>query len=230
MDTILENLLAYPEPITAAEIFANTILAFGLGLFISWVYRKTHRQISFSYSFVNTLMLLCLIMNLVMMVIGSNLARAFGLVGAMSVIRFRTVVKDTRDTAFVFLALGAGMATGTGNLKIAVVGTLLLCLLIFVLHWTRHGIPPRGHFLLSFNMVPTDDPELRNIYQPTFDEHLSKSTLVNVKSVRMGQFLKLLFRVKMKNPKQVEDLTLALMALEGLDKVSITTEEGAGEV
>jgi hypothetical protein len=230
LDTFLQDLLAFPEPITSTEIVINTCVAFVLGLYVTWVYRATHRQVSHSYSFVNTLMLLCLIMTIVMMVIGSNLARAFGLVGAMSVIRFRTVVKDTRDTAFVFLALGVGMATGTGNLRIALIGTILVGLLILLLHWTRHGIPPRGDFLLRFNMVPSDDPDASTIYEPVFKRYLSRWTLVNVKSVRMGQFLQFLFHVKMQNPSRMEDLTLALMGLEGLDKVSVTTEEKAGEV
>lgn len=230
MNPILESLVSQTEPVTGVQIAVNTCCAFLLGLFVTWVYRRTHRHVSYSFSFVNTLMLLSMIMTLVMMVIGSSLARAFGLVGAMSVIRFRTVVKDTRDTAFVFYALAVGMACGTNNVRIAILGTALVGALICVLHWSGHAIPPRDNHLLRFNMVPTDDQGGRTIYQSTFDTYLKSSSLVHVKSVRAGQFLQLLFRVRLKDPSKKEDYVYALMALEGLDKVSITPEEESAQV
>jgi len=86
-------------------VLENLFAALLTGLFIGYVYRKTHRGLSYSQSLVITLVLMCLIVCSVMMVIGSNLARAFALVGALTIVRFRTVVKDTRDTAFIFFAL-----------------------------------------------------------------------------------------------------------------------------
>jgi uncharacterized membrane protein YhiD involved in acid resistance len=162
-----------------------------------------------------------MIMSVVMMVIGNSLARAFGLAGAMSIIRFRTVVKDTRDTAYVFFALGAGMAAGSGNLKIALIGTLLVGFFIGILHWTRHGTSSRNEFLLSFDMVPTDREEERKIFFPVFERFLKAHHLVNVKSVRMGQFLNLTYQVSLKDPSQTDALVAELSALEGLNRVAM---------
>ena len=97
------------------EVVINSLIAFLLGLFIAYIYRKTHQGLSYSQSFVLTIIFVTIIIGIVMMVIGNSLARAFALVGALSIIRFRAVVKDTKDTAYVFMALAVGMAAGTGN-------------------------------------------------------------------------------------------------------------------
>lgn len=226
-DELLKSLAMRPEPWTAAEIGLNLLVAFLLGLFIAWLYRSTERALSTSFSFVNTLVMLAMLMALVMMVIGSNIARAFGLVGAMSIIRFRTVVKDTRDTAYVFFSLGAGMGAGSGNLKIAALGTLVVGLFIGVLHWTRHGAVARNEFLLSFQLSPSDDSEESSRYTPIFQRYLLRHELLNIKSLRFGETTRLTFHVVMRDPGQSNALVSELSALEGLTNVSLNVGEEA---
>ena len=225
MDELLQSLAIRPEPWTAGQIMLNTTLAFALGLFIAWVYRSTHRQLTVSFSFINTIVLLSMLMALVMMVIGNNIARAFGLAGAMSIIRFRTVVKDTRDTAFVFYSLAVGMAAGTGNLKIALIGTLLVGFFIFILHWSRHGAAGRSEFMVTFSMLPTDNNEDARFYDPVLKKHCRSYHMVQVKSERMGERIKLTFHVSLKNPDESELLVSELSALEGLFKIAVNFGE-----
>ncbi len=222
MDEILQSLALRPEPWTAGEIILNIVLAFLMGVFIAWIYRATNRTLSISFSFVNTLVLLSLIMSMVMMVIGNNIARAFGLAGAMSIIRFRTVVKDTRDTTFVFYSLAAGMAAGTGNLRIALVGTLLIGFLIGILHWTRHGSVARNEFLLTFRMYPTDSEAERTVYIPLFQRFFKRFQAVSVKSTRMGETLIFSFQVTLKDPDERDLIVSELSALEGIQQVSLS--------
>ena len=92
-----------------SEILLNLAIAFVLAIMVAFTYRATHRSLSYSQSFILTVIFVTIITAMVIMVIGNNLARAFALVGAMSIIRFRTVVKDTKDTAFIFLALATGL-------------------------------------------------------------------------------------------------------------------------
>jgi uncharacterized membrane protein YhiD involved in acid resistance len=221
MEEILRSLAVQPEPWSAGGILLNTILAYLLGLFIAWIYQTTNRTLTTSYSFVNTLVLLAMIMGLVIMVIGNNIARAFGLAGAMSIIRFRTVVKDTRDTTFVFFSLGAGMAAGTGNIRIALLGTLLIGLLIAILHWTRHGAVERDEYLLSFAVLPDDYAGEPKNYQPSFARYLKHQNLVSVKSERMGESLRLAFHVTLKNPSEADRLVAELSNLEGVQRVTL---------
>lgn len=222
MDEILQALTLRPEPWTAGEIALNVLVAFFLGIYVAWIYRSTNRTLTISFSFINTLVLLSMIMAMVMMVIGNNIARAFGLAGAMSIIRFRTVVKDTRDTTFVFYALGAGMASGTGNLRIALVGTLLIGFLIGILHWTRHGSISRNEFLLTFRMFPTDNELERTIYLPLFKRFFKRFHSVSVKSTRMGETLVFSFHVTLNDPDQTDLIVSELSALEGIQQVALS--------
>ena len=114
-----------------SEVIINICLAFLLGMFISFIYKSTHKGLSYSQSFMLTLVYVTIIVSIVMMLIGNNLARAFALVGALSIIRFRTVVKDTKDTAYVFLSLAAGMACGTGSYFIALASSLIITIVAY---------------------------------------------------------------------------------------------------
>ena len=120
-DLILSNKMTFVYG--PNEILVNMALAFVLGMVISYIYKITHKGLSYSQSFLLTIIFVTFIVSMVMMVIGNNLARAFALVGALSIIRFRTVIKDTKDTAFIFLGLAAGMAAGTSSYFLALSGT-----------------------------------------------------------------------------------------------------------
>jgi len=223
MDDIVRALTQRPEPWSAGQIILNITLSFLLGLFVAWVYRATHRQLTVSFSFVNTLVLVAMVMAVVIMVIGNNIARAFGLAGAMSIIRFRTVVKDTRDTAFVFYALSTGMACGTGNLRIALIGTLLVGLFAGIMHWTRHGAVARSSFLLSFDLMAADSED----YESVFGRFLDSYQMINIRSVRMGQFINQTFQVQLKDPTLSAVFVQELSSLEGLHRVTLAHgEEG----
>lgn len=109
-----------------ATVVADQLLAFVLGTFVAWLYNRTHRGLSYSRNMVHSLVLLCMIVSLVMLVVGDSVARAFGLVGALAIIRFRTVVRDARDTTFIFLALVIGIAVGVHHYATAIAGAVLI--------------------------------------------------------------------------------------------------------
>ncbi|MCU0371527.1 MAG: DUF4956 domain-containing protein [Bacteroidales bacterium] len=109
----------------------------------------------------NSLVLLSMITTLVIMVIGNNLARAFGLVGAMSIIRFRTAVRDVQDIVYIFFALAVGMASGVGLYAIAVSGTLLICLVSVVMVTFNFGAPGKSEYVLQLIYSPSKTTEGR---------------------------------------------------------------------
>ena len=133
-----------------SEILTNLIIAFILGVVVSLVYKKTHKGLSYSQSFMVTNIFVAVIVSMVIMIIGNNLARAFALVGALSIIRFRTVVKDTKDTAYIFWSLAVGMASGTGSYFLAVSGTIIITGIAFILHFTNFGSLYKSEFILQF--------------------------------------------------------------------------------
>ena len=121
------------------EIVLALLSAFVIGQLIAWVYKRTHSGLSYSRSFTESLVLITMVVSLVMFVIGDSIVTAFGLIGALAIIRFRNVLKDTRDTVFVFFALVLGMAIGTQRIGEAVVGSVLLLSAAAYLHWVKFG-------------------------------------------------------------------------------------------
>ena len=105
------------------EAVIGLIMAFVLGQVAAWLYVYTHVGLSYSRAFVQSIIILTVVLCMGMMVIGNNIAIAFGLIGALAVIRFRNILKDTRDTAFIFFTLIVGLATGTGRYRLAILGT-----------------------------------------------------------------------------------------------------------
>ena len=87
------------------DVFSALFLSFALSLVLGWVYRATHRGVSYSQQYVHTLVMMGTTVSLIMLIIGSNVARAFALVGALSIIRFRNAMKETRDVGFIFLVM-----------------------------------------------------------------------------------------------------------------------------
>jgi len=210
-----------------SSVIINILVAFALGLVISWVYRQTHRAFSFSVSFVHTLMILSMVTALVMMVIGNSIARAFSLVGALSIIRFRTPVKDTRDTAFVFFALAVGMATGTGSHVIAVVGAATIALFILMMHWFHLGEPKGNDFLLKFRVQISTDGE--NVYQNIFSQYLKESTLINMTTVQGGSGMELAFNITFKDPHRQQQFLQELNAIPEIEQVMLMAVDKGGE-
>jgi len=209
------------------DVVVNVIFAFIMGLFISLIYRVTYRGYSYSTSFINTLVIIAMVTSIVIMVIGNNLARAFGLVGAMSIIRFRTVVKDTRDIAFVFFSLAGGMAAGAGNHVIGLIGSTITGVVVLLFYVINYGSIRRKELLLKFYLLPQPGDE--SIYLPVFKKYLSTHTLLNIKSARMGQFLELSLHVRLKNLEQYQNFTHELSILEGIERVSLVFGEDSGD-
>lgn len=122
----------------------SLLLAFAIGQLIAWVYGWTHVGVSYSKSFTQSLVLMTIVVSLVMHIIGDSIVTAFGLLGALAMIRFRNVLKDTRDAIFVFFTLVLGMAVGSERYSAAVIGTGFLIAVVLYLHATSFG--SRGHF------------------------------------------------------------------------------------
>ena len=123
----------------ALPLFGNLATAFACGLLMSWLYRHTYRGTAYSMTFDRSLVTLTIITAIVIAVIGNNLARAFGLVGAMSIVRFRTAVKDAQDLVFIFFSLAVGLASGVGLHILAIGGDAVRRMGIFVMARMNYG-------------------------------------------------------------------------------------------
>ena len=221
LDTTLGQLQNIYSP---TEILINIILSFFLGLFISYIYKMTHKGMSYSQSFMITNIFIALIVCMVIMIIGNNIARAFALVGALSIIRFRTVVKDTKDIAYIFWSLASGMAAGTGSYYIAIIGSIIISAVAIILFKTNYGSIYKSEFLLQFryNKNPKNSVP---IYNNIFNEFCKTTTLLNSEISEDKETLKLTFDIYLKESSHIDDFTLKISKLEGICEVSVVASK-----
>lgn len=200
------------------EIIVNLIFAFILGIVVSVVYKKTHKGLSYSQSFMVTNIFVCVIVCMVIMIIGNSLARAFALVGALSIIRFRTVVKDTKDTAYIFWSLAAGMACGTGSYFLALAGTIIISGIAFILFFTNFGSIIKSEFILQFRTVAGDN-KVTSEYNKIISNYAKSSTLLHSEASGDGKTIKISFDIVMKEDMQQDELISKISNISGLSEV-----------
>jgi len=203
------------------SIIVNLLLALVAGVIIGVIYRKTHRGLSYSQSFVITLVLMCITVAAVMMVIGSNLARAFALVGALTIVRFRTVVKDTKDTAFIFFALTEGIASGTGNYMLTVFSTFFIGIVALVLAKTDFGAMHRTEFILRFRFDRTTGDE--ESYIKLISERVKSSSIIHITPSEDARYLTLTYDLVLKQGLTSQELVTSLSGARGVDNVHLVT-------
>ena len=167
-----------------------------------------------------TVIFVTIIVSMVMMVIGNSLARAFALVGALSIIRFRTVIKDTKDTAYVFIALAAGMAAGTSSYFLAVAGVVIVSAMALVLHSMNFGSIVKSELILRFRT----SPRASGAYQQVLDKFTNQANLLQMEpSGDTGEerTVFMTFDVVMKKEDAVEDMVKELDTVNGLSELKV---------
>jgi uncharacterized membrane protein YhiD involved in acid resistance len=136
--------------LTPGQMLLNLALAFALAFIWATVYRKTHSGVAYSRSFFLALILVAPIVAMVMMAIGSNVALSLGLVGSLSVIRFRTAIKDTKDMVFLFFAVAIGLCSGANAWMLAMVGTVLMSLVTVMIPRVSFTRAAASDYILVF--------------------------------------------------------------------------------
>src|SRR6187399_1579923 len=141
MSESLQTLIVFDRP-GLVQILVRLVLAWALGLAIAAIYRRARPMNDEAESFTVTLVLLTILIAMVTQVIGDNVARAFSLVGALSIVRFRTVVRDTQDTAYVIFAVAIGMAMGANHPTVALCGLAVVGGAAMLLRRRSMTLPP----------------------------------------------------------------------------------------
>ncbi|MEO0108719.1 MAG: DUF4956 domain-containing protein [candidate division WOR-3 bacterium] len=204
-------------------IVAKLAIAFICGFFVAWLYRKTYRGPGYSVAYTNTLIILCMTTAVRISVIGNNLARAFGLVGALSVVRFRHAVKNTQDIVYVFFSLAIGMAAGVGFYTIALVGTATIGLTIFLLSKARFSAPRRDDYLLQLNVRSSTHPTPP--YLGVLNRHCAKLTPINVRTLGETDQIELSYYVRLKQKGHGAELIQELNRTPNVQFVNLFFDE-----
>jgi uncharacterized membrane protein YhiD involved in acid resistance len=205
-----------------ALMSVRLLLAVVLGLAIAAVYRRSRPMNDEAESFTVTLVLLTILIAMVTQVIGDNVARAFSLVGALSIVRFRTVVRDTQDTAYVIFAVAIGMAMGANHAAVALGGLVIVGGTAYALRPSTAVVPPADGeypFVLNVRLVIGTDAEA--LLGGTIDQYASSRQLISAATARQGMSIEMLYGVAPRTESSAGDMVTALNRLEHVQAVTV---------
>lgn len=219
-EALRDSLLEFQTP-PALVVLVRLLVAAVLGTVVTLVYRRTRPAQDVVPSFSATLVLLCILIAMVTQVIGDNVARAFSLVGALSIVRFRTVVRDTQDTAYVIFAVAVGMAVGAGSPWLALGGIAVVATASLFMNRRPAAVAAAAGelFELQVRLGIGHDPQV--VLGPTLDEHVRDRRLLSIATSRQGLAVDATYRTDLQSEQAADALLRALNRIEGVQGVSL---------
>jgi uncharacterized membrane protein YhiD involved in acid resistance len=212
---------------TLVLMFVRLVLAFVLGLAIAWVYKRARQANGEAESFGVTLVLLTILIAMVTQVIGDNVARAFSLVGALSIVRFRTVVRDTQDTAYVIFAVAIGMAMGANHPAMALCGLAVVGGAALLLRNRSMKLPPPTDEQLPYalHVRTAIGQDADALLGATLNQFVSGRRLVSVTTARQGMSIDASYHAALRGDDHASALVNALNRIDGVQNVELHRRE-----
>lgn len=204
------------------------LLAFVIGHFIGFIYMWTHQSISYSRTFVASLAVMPVIIAIMMVVMAGNALIAFGLVAVFGVIRFRNVLKDTRDTTFVLWAIMEGLTVGTMRYSTAMLGTAGVAVVLLYLRLTSFGTRHRYDAVLTLRMSGDLD-SARSDLRRALDRHTRQATLAAERRV-VEEGVDVTYHLLLRDPARFEELQSELSPIRGVGNVSVFMHDDEAEI
>lgn len=208
-------------PVDPLDLAFRLLLALLFGLVVAGIYRAARKATDVVASFPATLVFLSVLIAMVTQVIGDNVARAFSLVGALSIVRFRTVVRDTQDTAYVIFAVAVGMAVGAANIYVAVIGTLVMCLAAYLVARRNGGtLQVEPAYLLNLRVaIGHEAEEIMNKAQGKF---VNAADLISISTAGKGTALEYVYETRLCREVSPNAFVKFLNTNEGVQGVELS--------
>jgi hypothetical protein len=201
------------------------VAALMLGLIVVGIYKSTRRAGSATVTFPATLVLLSILIAMVTQVIGDNVARAFSLVGALSVVRFRTVVRDTKDTAFVIFAVVVGMAAGAGQTSVGIFGLLVVGFAAYLFRDRPQAVEKvLREMLLTIKIVWSLELEAKIL--GVLEKYADEVEAVSAETIKQGTGMQLGYRIRLKATTTLTHVVAEVSRLEGIQSVELEKDRG----
>lgn len=194
LETIISSTTG--ESFTLTNALIVIVSSIILGLVISLAYMKTNKKTGYSSGFTITLVMLPVIISIIILLVGNNIARAFSLAGAFSIIRFRSAPGDPKDISYVFFTLAVGLTCGMGYIGYAVLFTIILCALMITLDLTKFSTPKSKSMQLKIT-VP-EDLNYEGVFEEILDKYANSWNIERVRTRDFGALFELSYIVHMK--------------------------------
>jgi len=217
-----------PQAVGPENVAFLMLLAFVIGHFVGFVYMWTHEAISYSRTFVASLVVLPVVISVMMIVMSGSLLVAFGLFAVFGVVRFRNVLKDTRDTTFILWAIMEGLAVGTLRYSTALLGSAGVAAVLLYLRLTSFGIRHRYDAVLTLRLTGDLAGGVAKLKRIIY-QHTSRAELASERRLT-EQGLDLSYRILLRDPSRSDELKLALNQTEGVENIALFLHEDEAEI
>ena len=210
MKKVLEALVDMQVKMPIQTVLLVLLVAFLVSLIIFLTYKNTYSGVMYNPRFNISLIMITMVTTMVMVVIGSNISVSLGMVGALSIIRFRTAVKDPRDTAFIFWCVVSGLACGTQNYTIVLAGSLVICLILFVF---KKIAVNDNKYVIVIKGIDVDSKLVERVLDNELKDFKCKGKYIN------GNKCELIYDVKLKKDKNT--ILSKLQSIDGVSTVNL---------
>lgn len=217
----ISSIIYSSENPTLASVLYTVIFSVLLGIVLAFTYEKTSRNVAKNIHFIQSLILITIVSAIILQAIGDSVARGLGMIGALSIIRFRTTVRDTRNIVFMFAAIAIGIACGVFGFTIAIIGTIGFCLTAFVLRYSKYSQKENliGNIRLE---IPRDFMNQKAI-DDCISVYSKRFALYNMKiftSEKKSNLMQYEYHIKLNEDLSIEPL---VASLDGIDQVTVTS-------
>ena len=229
MDSWVQTLMPTDLPPTlggAEYALLALLVAFSIGHIIAWTYMLTHTGLSYSQMFCASLLVLPVLVALTMMLLAGNILIAFGLLSVFAMIRFRNVLKDTRDTTFILWAVVEGVAAGTQRLGIGVLGVIVVAMVFLYARMTSFGSRHRYDVVVSVQWAGNGSTAA---LKDVFRRHTVRAQLASQHDID-AQRVDLSYRLLLRDPSRARELITDLQAMNGVERVALFHRSDEAEV
>lgn len=221
---MIESLLAstVTETLTIQTTLGVVFASLIMGLFISFVYIRTRGKEGYSPGFVVTLIMLPAIISIIILLVGNNVARAFSLAGAFSLIRFRSAPGDPIDISYVFFTLAVGLACGMGYIFYGFLFAVILCTVMIILNFTKYGKPKVKNMQLKIT-IP-EDIDYQNCFDDILKQYAVSHKVQRVKTSDFGSLFEIIYCICLKNDINQKEFIDKLRCRNGNLSIVLNTE------
>ncbi|MCP5516406.1 MAG: DUF4956 domain-containing protein [Verrucomicrobiales bacterium] len=215
-------------PVSVPLVLLGLLLAFLAGQTLAWIYMLTHSGLSYSRTFVNSLIIIPVLVSAVMLVLSNNLVTAFGMMAVFAIVRFRNILRDTLDTSYILAGLVVGMACGTQRFPVAVLVTLVIVVILLYLWITAFGSRHRYDVIVNLHWArPLPDVgEIRGVLW----RHSRRTHCASQRYNEAQGGTDLSYRLLLRDPDRLEELLGDLRSTDGVSRVTSLQAEDESEV
>jgi uncharacterized membrane protein YhiD involved in acid resistance len=224
----INMLFGVDSPISFLSILGTLLLSFVLTFLYAFVYQRTFNGFSYSRTYVQSLILGSIVSCGLVMAVGDSLARGVGVMGTLAIIRFRTLIRDPRDSMFLFACLATGIACGAGMITVAVAMTIVFNGIVFLLHIAPFASRRNYEGMLRFT-APKDA-----VVKEAVDRHLmmlcESFTLVAMRNAVQGELLEYSYQIRLRDSSYQKDLVKGLSEIEGVTDPLLMMQRSTVEI